>query len=384
MTISSWSRLLVGCFVVTLVAPVLACKVPVFRYALERWASDKYRIVAVTDGAPSEAASEAIRRLQEVADMSINAEVEVIDLSKLTEGELWSIEGLEDTEDVPILQVFYPEKSGKRKMCWSGELIARNIDRWIDSPLRTAIAHDLVTGVSATWIFAEGPDEEKNAAMLGRLQQALKTAADQISVPEGVIRREDAARVMAEDPSASMDDILRSDIPLRIEFSVHRLHNDDPAESALSAMLRGGEDQIQPPFVCPVFGRGRMAEPLIAESFSEGAVVSACEYMVGECSCSVKALSPGIDMLLNIDWQDKLGNDIVMVNSPAPETPTVLAVPPGNTEAPQFDGANTDSRTWTWQWIAIGLFSAAVCACIRKGVMMISARKDADDRDHHL
>lgn len=363
--------LLSAVIVASLAAPLLACKVPVFRYALERWAADDYRIVAVVDGEPSAPVAAAIARLQEAAKLPLNAEVEVLDLSKLSEAELWSVEGVDDTNNVPVLQVFYPEKSDARQLCWSGELSVDNINRWIDSPLRETIASDLASGVSATWILAEGPDEQENILMHTRLQQALATATEKISVPEGVIRREEAARVIAEDPSASMDDILRSDIPLRIEFSIHRLGYNDPAESALSAMLEGRGGEITRPFVCPVFGRGRMAEPLNADVFSEAAVVSACEYLVGECSCSVKALSPGIDMLLHNDWQAELGNKIVMVNTPAPTTATVIEIPAGKPDAAALDKPASEetlhtaasSEPWTWQWVVIVLGAAGIGVC---------------------
>ncbi|QEG39244.1 hypothetical protein [Roseimaritima ulvae] len=368
---STW-LLLSAVIVASLAAPLLACKVPVFRYALERWAADDYRIVAVVDGEPSAPVAAAIARLQEADKLPLNAEVEVLDLSKLSEAELWSVEGVDDTSNVPVLQVFYPEKSDARQLCWSGELSVDNINRWIDSPLRETIASDLASGVSATWILAEGPDEQENTLMHTRLQQALATATEKISVPEGVIRRDEAARVIAEDPSASMDDILRSDIPLRIEFSIQRLGYNDPAESALSAMLEGRDGEITRPFVCPVFGRGRMAEPLNADVFSEAAVVSACEYLVGECSCSVKALSPGIDMLLHNDWQAQLGNKIVMVNAPAPTTATVIEIPAGKPDAPALDKpaseetlltAAASSKPWTWQWVALILGAAGIGVC---------------------
>lgn len=373
---SSW---ILACTVIaaSLAAPLLACKVPVFRYALERWAADNYRIVAVVDGETSSEVDAAIARLQKAAKLPLNAEVEVLDLSQLSEAELWSVEGVDNTDEVPVLQVFYPEKSGGRQLCWAGELSVDNVNLWFDSPLRQAIAHDLATGVSATWILAEGPDEQENAAVLARLHNALATATEQISVPDGVIRRDEAARVIAADPSASMDDILRSDIPLRIEFSIHRIEFNDPDESALSAMLDGGDGQIARPFVCPVFGRGRMAEPLTADRFSEAAVVSACEYLVGECSCSVKTLSPGIDMLLQTDWQAQLGNKIVMVNSPAPTTPTIIPIPTGKPQVPQPQvppleaqqmEPGDSSPPWAWQWLAIGLVTVGVSVCTSRAL----------------
>ncbi len=111
-----------------------------------------------------------------------------------------------------------------------------------------------------------------------------------------------------------MDDVLRSDIPLRVEFALRRLTRENRNEAPLRAMIGGLASEADGPVLVPVFGRGRILDAIPAESVSTQTIINACRYMVGECSCTVKALNPGVDLILNVDWQEKLGPSVVVVN----------------------------------------------------------------------
>ena len=113
-----------------------ACKLPVFRYALERWTADRYKMVAIIDAAINDQTKEALAELQRLSDSQANVDVDIVDLSKLTEEEMWQVDGLDGSEETPLLQVFFPERDGRRKLCWSGELTPAAIEAWRDSPLR--------------------------------------------------------------------------------------------------------------------------------------------------------------------------------------------------------------------------------------------------------
>ncbi|WP_182867594.1 hypothetical protein [Stieleria mannarensis] len=327
---------LLGCLVST--TGVRACKVPVFRYALERWPADHYTMVAIIDGKPDDATEAALNQLKSLDESSANLDVEVVDLSTLSEAELWSVEGLDSTEEVPRLQVFYPERdSGTRRSCWSGPLTTENVLRWRQSPLRTQIVDDLRSGVSAVWVLVEGEDDQQNAEFHAQLSAALELAEKTVSLPEGVIRRKDAAAVLKEDPSASMDDVLRCDIPLQVKFTIAVLPVDDQDELALRAMIDGIADLVAKPCMIPVFGRGRMIEPLSATSFGQHSVVTACNYLFGECSCSVKALNPGVDLLLDVNWQQVLGAQVVVSDATTSQAAEPLVIPPGRADHEQVD-----------------------------------------------
>lgn len=337
-----------------------ACKIPVFRYALERWPADNYSMVAIVNGEPSESVQAALRELEAIDRRRVNVNVEVIDLAKLTEAELWSVEGLANTDDAPMLQVFYPENDAKqRQICWTGDLTTCNIRRWQSSPVREQIVAELGSGASAVWVVIEGPDPSENNQFHSRLNQALAKAESQLSIPAGVIKRQDAARVLQEDPSASMDDVLRCDIPLQVKFATVVLRNDDPNELALQAMADGIAGDARPPFAIPIFGRGRMIEPLSQSKFSEASVVSVCSYLFEECSCSVKSLNPGIDVMIAANWQQLLGDHVVIAESIAITDPQLLAIPSGG----DADAANT-SRIGYAKTATILAVLFAVCVAL--------------------
>ena len=338
----------------------LACQVPVFRYALERWPADPYRIVAVVDGEAAGEVADAIVALQSIESSQVNVETEVINLAALSEAELWSIDGLEDTDALPLLQVFYPKRDGQERLCWSGPLTVANVNAWIESPLRHQIVQQIQSGASAVWVVVEGDDPLENDQLYEELQSALKTASETIAIPDGVIPRRDAARFLREHPTASMDDVLRCDIPLRIDFTAVRLAGDAEQEFAFRAMVDAWSPGVDAPFVFPVFGRGRMIEPLSAEAFDSSAVLTACRYMVGECSCSVKALNPGVDLILKSDWQATLGDQVVMVDVQENADPEPLVIPLGkgaqeNDSGQQPSISEAESRPSGYWLIAIAL-----------------------------
>lgn len=322
-----------------------ACKVPVFRYALERWPADNYGIVAVVNGERDQATAKAIAALQSLAKSDANITTEIIDLAKLTEAELWQVEGLENTDQTPLLQVFYPERDGQRRICWTGELTPDNVNAWIDSPLRSQIVTEIQSGVSAVWVLVEGPDDAQNAHLFGELESSLAEAMKTISIPDGVIDRKTAGSYLKDHPGSSMDDVLRCDIPLQIKFTALRLKRDNADETAFRAMVSGWTEQVETPFVFPIFGRGRMIEPLTADAFEQSSVIAACRYLVGECSCSVKALNPGVDLILKTNWQAILGDQIVMVAAADVALPTELTIPPGRPGATEPTTAPMQSTT---------------------------------------
>ena len=77
--------------------------------------------------------------------------------------------------------------------------------------------------------------------------------------------------------------MLRSDLPLKIEFSILRLQRSDPEEAALLAMLTHLENDLggfaSEPMVFPVFGRARVLEPLIGAGITHDNVLEHASYL---------------------------------------------------------------------------------------------------------
>lgn len=323
--------LLILCFAFFVVGaiPLLACKLPVFRYALERWPVDQYRLVALVNDPDSPAVKDALAILNDLkSQQTLNAKTEIVNLAQLTEEQWWQYEGLEGGPKNQ-LQVYFPASKQNERLGWTGELTAAAVQRWTDSPIRKALVSDLSDGVSAVWLLVEGENPENNQRVEEGLKNALDQANQTIVIPDGVIRPDEAADYFRDNPGASMDDVLRCSVPLRVDFRLRRLDIDDPNEVALVAMLRALGVRGNRPWLVPVFGRGRMLDAIPTDPLDANVILNACQYMVGECSCTVKAQNPGVDLLMEVDWKSKLGVESLVIGTEQQASPMLLDVPQG-------------------------------------------------------
>jgi len=346
------------CFLCLLIATALACKVPVFRYALERWDVDRYTMVVIVDGEPAEDTRRGIDHLQEVsASGAANVAIEIIDLAKLSPQELWQLEDFDSTVKTPHLQVFYPERNGRRKLCWEGGLTRAGLETWLASPLRSEVIDGLVTGASAVWVLVEGEDPEVNQQTEDTVRLGIQQAMSEITIPAGVIPRLGANEYLQNHPEASLDDVLRCDVPLKVDFQVSRLAFGDQSELALRAMGGGLATSKSGPWLIPIFGRGRMLDAIDGKGVTTETIVNACQYMVGECSCTVKTQNPGVDLLMSANWSESLGGDTVVIVDSRPDmSPLLVDIPVGT---PAIDGSQPDASGWGLRGIAIAVLVAA-------------------------
>ena len=52
----------------------------------------------------------------------------------------------------------------------------------------------------------------------------------------------------------------------------------------------------------PIFGRGRVVPPATGEEIQPEAIREVAEFLTGPCSCEVKEMNPGYDLLLSANW----------------------------------------------------------------------------------
>lgn len=278
------------------VAP--ACQVPVFRYALERWAPADYLVSIV----PAEAGL-------------TDAEKKVVEILRAAPGDSTNPVNLEVTIEPPAsgahgpaqLALHYPHKlrDTSREPLWQGPLTQENVQRLLDSPVRQELRRRLLAGESAIWILIESGDRARDDTAASALTETLGEARSSLKLPDGVVTPSETA-TRSGPRAKEQAEVLRTDLPLKIEFSLLRLRRDDPAEAALVAMLVHLEDDLggfaQQPMVFPVFGRGRVLEPLIGAGIHRDNVMEHSRYLCGACSCEVKDQNPGIDLLIAANW----------------------------------------------------------------------------------
>jgi hypothetical protein len=307
--------LLALCFIAT--APdAQACKVPVFRYALEHWPPDSYRAVILHRGELSAADEELVLQLEARSGKSANLVVERFDLAQDESTEAGAAQaglhrllaktvgqGYRNLESTQIV-LFYPEHSLSGPLAWQGPLTAENIDALLDSPARRQIAKWILDGESAVWVLVKVGDPKQDAAAeetlrkeLARLQKELKLA--DIEVIE-------AEKEFGENTK----------VELRLGFKLLVLDRNDPLESVLAETLLRSEDdlmELKEPVAIPVFGRGRSHLALVGKGINPGMIEESCRFLTGDCSCEVKRQNPGVDLVFDVDW------DELVVGSAAPE-----------------------------------------------------------------
>ena len=309
-----------------------ACQVPVFRYALERWNADRYRITVLHDKPLDDSQSAAMARLRKAAETTANfaasIEVRIVDVSagkKIAPALLAKWKSQDDPSN-PLVVVDYPRANSisRTEPMFQGKLTESAVDSLLDSPVRRQVAKRLGSGDSAVWIFVPCGREADDNAARQRLETQLEADQGWLELPS------------AEELEIPSDVLKQVNVPLKIQFSTVTLDRNDPAEQFLLQSLLNSEIDLveyDQPLAFPVFGRGRVLYALVGEGIASDTIRSASAFMAGPCSCQVKNQNPGFDLLLRSDWKRTLGD--VLISEPAESVdreanaPKLLTIPPG-------------------------------------------------------
>ena len=307
-----------------LACQALACQVPVFRYALERWQTDKYHVVVVHQGPLTEDQKKAVQLLEQAVsptfETGANLMLHKLDLASSPRVDpRWKAEvSTFKPDDTPRIALYYPESAKISEPLWTGDLTIKNAKGIIDSPLRQKIRDELLTGTSNVWLLLQGGDESMDRKAEERLRKFLEQASSETKLPDGIIPLEKAHQLRSgpDEGPIDMDDVLRSSVPLKIHFSTLAVSRNDPGEEIFIAMLLNHSGRMRSiagqPIAIPIFGRGRVLEGMIGEDITLEHTLGASSYLCAACSCQVKEENPGLDMLMAVKWADHmLGNLII-------------------------------------------------------------------------
>lgn len=279
-------RRLSALLVLTLMAAAPAertCNIPVFRYALERWQSSPYEVVAFHRGPLGDEAKAALNVLRQAG---ANIDVDRIDVAEpLPPKRKALFEKLK--LDLPFMAAVFP---GSELVAWSGPLTADMARKLSDSPARREISRRLLAGDSAVWILLDGGDQARDDAAAALLETELRRLEKSLQLP-------------AQAPD---DPPLLSEVPIKIAFSVYRLSRTDPGEQALVTMLLNSDTGLDGPIAFPVFGRGRALWAMAGKGLNADMISEAAIFLIGACSCEAKELNPGLDLLFAADWETGL------------------------------------------------------------------------------
>lgn len=306
MTVLRSTSIVVGvtAFVVGLVGgPAWACSIPVFRYALERWPAAPYEAVVFHKGplgAEDKALLETLKKAALDGDGTANLVVHAADVAGKLEKEaaaLWQREGAAET---PWLVLLYPFELRVESNAWSGRPTKEVVAALLDSPARREIARRLAAGDCAVWLLVESGDKAKDAAAAKLLREELKKLDTVLELPPA-----DAFGEEPPEPSPAPDAPPAAKQELKVAFSSLRVSRGDKAERAFLDLLLGVDPELkkeQEPMAFAIFGQGRALPCLIGKGINADNIGEICAFVIGPCSCQVKAMNPGWDLLLTTDW----------------------------------------------------------------------------------
>jgi len=270
-----------------LARPVFGCAVPVFRYALERWAPDAYEAVIIHRG-PLADDDPATSLLKGDEAEFLNLRISTMDLETSAENEVTSLVGGAIPETLPTLAIWYPLQKGRAAPIWTGEFTPAAVKALIQSPKRLQLAQRLTDGQTAVWVVVESGNAAKDKTAMQMLDQQLATATKELK---------EMAPELAEE----------LEMPgLSYEFSTLTISRSDPQERMLLEMLLKSEpdlgDYADEPIVFPVFGRGRALYALASEGINADTIRETIAFLTGPCGCEIKMLNPGVDLLMAVNW----------------------------------------------------------------------------------
>lgn len=318
-----------------------ACSVPVYRYALERWMVDPYEIHVFHRGDLTEAQKEALQPLREASLEERRDGVLDLWMTDLSQGEpegqaakVW--EAHAEKAETPWLVVRYPRMFGIPIDTWSGPLGPEAADNLLDSPTRRKVAKRLLEGETTVFVFLESGDAEQDQAARQRLEKHLARMEELIEppAPPGGVWGDPVY-----DTEGAPD--------LKIAFSIVPLSRDDPEEAAFREMLLGCEPGLKEetgPMAFPIFGRGRVLCALVGEGISKLNIEEVCGFVSGPCSCTVKYQNPGVDMLMDVQWDAALMGEESAIPEVEPPPLTGLAKFAQAAEAEQSGEGETEGK----------------------------------------
>jgi hypothetical protein len=305
----------------------VACNIPVFRYALERWKPDELKLFVFRDQELEESQKKVVADVRpkarsESGEWNFTIE-EVIATGEMNipQRRAWQAIRLESEPALPHLSLCSRVGPEQWMTAWHSPLVSSRLD-WLEpNPSTTELVKRLTSGHSIVWLIVPGKNDPKNEAVRSGLPKVLKSLESTIKIPEGIGL-----------PGSE----LFSEIPLLIRFSTLEL---DPMSDHDSRWIKFFR-QIRPeqddaPLLIPVFGKCRALEVIPSEEFQPELIDDLTMYLCGACSCQVKERNPGFDLLVNARWNELIfGEDSevppeVTTLAREPSTPRRLSIPPG-------------------------------------------------------
>jgi len=269
-----------------------ACNVPVFLYALQQWPADAYELVVYHQEGRIPPDAEQMLQEPRIGRHSINLSIRRVAADSADGKRHLQQNGV---TTLPWMELYYPAHVHIAEPLWSGPCTPAHLASIFHSPSRQQVSEKIVAGDAVVWILLTAGDPRRDSQAAVLIKATLERAGQELVVPE------------------IGTDINGNPIPVTdfknmpVSFSAITVDRSDPQEVVFVRMLLHSEPDLlsfDQPMAFPVFGRGRMMYALVGEGINEKNILEACRSAVAWCSCEIKALNPGVDLLLAADWSN--------------------------------------------------------------------------------
>jgi len=269
--------------------PVLGCSTPVYRYAMYNWVSWPYYVFYFHHGAPPEEDAAVNKLLEELpeADPPANVSLTTIDVSQK-----------EEFDRLPevVKKAYQTHADGKQPLhlvmtsrgveMYAGRLDDTTVRSMIASPKRTKLAELLGEGNATILLILTGPDAAEN-------ERAEKVVNEVV-------------KEVAAEPEETPDEY--PDTPAEpLKVAAMKVSRTDPAEKWLVRMLLVVEPDLhefpKDTMIFAAYGRGRVMPPYLGKGINTDNLFDCVAFLAGACSCMVKEQNPGVDLLMQWDWE---------------------------------------------------------------------------------
>jgi len=219
----------------------------------------------------------------------------------------------------------FPHAEPTAAPAWAGKLDGKMLPRITDSPVRAEIVKRILAGDCGVWVLVESGQRAADDRAAAALEKRLRYLEQVAQIPP----------IDPNDPTSQ----LGPGPALGVKFSLLRIKPDDESEKTFTAMLAGPNGYMENangPWLSLVFGRGRALGAWAAEGFGNEQIDEACLFLLGACSCEVKRMNPGWDLLVNVDWNESLhAMGIPPTPSAALQKPVTMPEPEAPKPQPQ-------------------------------------------------
>lgn len=318
-----------------------ACVTPVYRYALENWTSDPYRITVFYDRPFEKGELEKIEPIAlagmasygrvpfdldtDDSQLKSNVTIRFAHLNEEMDPATQKLWELQKNAELPWVVIRYPRLSKKANILWQGPLERLDGSPLLNSPSRDNVADYLINGETAVWILLTTGDKVKDEKALETLKNGLSRSEKELKLP--FVPENERENTLSGTTAALW----------RVSFKIVSIPRSDRSEVPFITMLiKSNPDlmkHLKEPMAFAIFGKGRVFSSLAGDAITESSILKANSFLLGSCQCDIKEQNPGTDLIFPDRWAK------VLENLPA-ESPTTFPLI-GYNDADQEDATES-------------------------------------------